>query len=58
VAIEIAHAVKDALSVPVYAMPQIFHPFPEAFKAIEPYLSLAERMGKFAGQLVQGRIMR
>ncbi len=28
----------------------------EAYKVIEPYLSLAERMGKFAGQLVLGRI--
>lgn len=57
VAIEIANAVKDALSGAGIRNAANFPSLSaEAFKAIEPYLSLAERMGKFAGQLVQGRI--
>jgi D-3-phosphoglycerate dehydrogenase len=28
----------------------------EAYKVIEPYIDLANRMGKFAGQLIKGRI--
>lgn len=57
VAIEIAHAVKDAL---LGAGIRNAANFPslsaEAYKGVEPYLNLAERMGKFAGQLVQGRV--
>ncbi|MBI3601893.1 MAG: phosphoglycerate dehydrogenase [Candidatus Omnitrophica bacterium] len=57
VAIEIAQAVKDALSGRGIRNAANFPSLsPEAYKAIEPYLDLAERMGKFAGQLVQGRM--
>src|SRR5208283_1867293 len=57
VAIEIANAVKDALSGAGIRNAANFPSLSaEAFKAIEPYLSLGERMGQFAGQLVQGRI--
>src|SRR5208282_118594 len=57
VAIEIAHAVKDALSGAGIRNAANFPSLsPEAYKVIEPYLGLAERMGKFAGQLVQGRV--
>ncbi len=56
VAIEIAQAVRDAL---LGAGIRNAANFPslsaEAYKGVEPYLNLAERMGKFAGQLVQGR---
>ena len=57
VAIEIANAVKDAL---LGAGIRNAANFPslslEDYKVIEPYLILAERMGKFAGLLVLGRI--
>ncbi len=57
VAMEIAHAVKDALSGAGIRNAANFPSLSaEAYKAIEPYLNLAERMGKFAGQLTQGRI--
>ncbi|MBF0503923.1 MAG: phosphoglycerate dehydrogenase [Candidatus Omnitrophica bacterium] len=57
VAIEIAHAVKDALSGEGIRNAVNFPSLSaEAYKAIEPYVNLAERMGKFAGQLIQGRI--
>ena len=57
VAIEIAHAVKDALSGAGIRNAANFPSLSlEAYKVIEPYLSLAQRMGKFAGQLIQGRI--
>jgi len=57
VAIEIAHAVKDALSGAGIRNAANFPSLSlEAYKIIEPYLALAERMGKFAGQLIQGRI--
>ncbi len=57
VAIEIAHAVKDALLGRGIRNAANFPSLSaESYKAIEPYLDLAERMGKFAGQLVQGRI--
>lgn len=57
VAIEIAHAVKDALSGRGIRNAANFPSLSaEAYKAIEPYLDLADRMGKFAGQLIQGRI--
>jgi D-3-phosphoglycerate dehydrogenase len=57
VAIEIAQAVRDALSGAGIRNAANFPSLSsESFKVIEPYLGLAERMGKFAGQLVQGRI--
>ncbi len=57
VAIEIANAVKDALLGRGIRNAANFPSLSaESYKAIEPYLDLAERMGKFAGQLVQGRI--
>jgi D-3-phosphoglycerate dehydrogenase / 2-oxoglutarate reductase len=57
VAIEIAHAVKDALTGAGIRNAANFPSLSmESYKAIEPYLGLATRMGKFAGQLVQGRI--
>ena len=57
VAIEIAQAVKDALSGAGIRNAANFPSLSfESYKVIEPYLSLAQRMGKFSGQLVQGRI--
>ncbi len=57
VAVEIAQAVKDALSGRGIRNAANFPSLSaEAYKAIEPYLDLAERVGKFAGQLVQGRV--
>jgi D-3-phosphoglycerate dehydrogenase / 2-oxoglutarate reductase len=57
VAIEIAHAVKDALLGHGIRNAANFPSLSaEAYKGVEPYLNLAERMGKFAGQLVQGRV--
>ncbi|MBF0511423.1 MAG: phosphoglycerate dehydrogenase [Candidatus Omnitrophica bacterium] len=59
VAIEIAQAVKDALigegirnaaNFPTLSV--------ESYKVIEPYLRLATQMGRFAGQLVMGRISK
>ncbi len=57
VAIEIAHAVKDALLGKGIRNAANFPSLSEeAFKAIEPYMDLAERMGKCLSQLVQGRL--
>ncbi len=57
VAIEIAHAVKDALLGKGIRNAANFPSLSEeAFKAIEPYVDLGERMGKFLSQLVQGRL--
>lgn len=57
VAIEIAENVRNALLgrgiVNAANYPSLSA---EAYHAIEPYIDLAERMGKFAGQLVGGRI--
>ena len=57
VAIEIAESVRNALLgkgiVNAANFPSISA---EAYKVLEPYIDLAERMGKFAGQLLQGRI--
>ena len=57
VAIEIAEAVRDALLgrgiVNAANFPSVS---PEAYKILEPYIDLALRMGKFAGQLVNGRM--
>jgi D-3-phosphoglycerate dehydrogenase len=57
VAIEIAHAVKDALLGKGIRNAANFPSLSEeAFKAIEPYMDLGERMGKCLSQLVQGRL--
>ena len=57
VAVEIAQAVKDALCGAGIRNAANFPSLSlEAYKVIEPYLDLAGRMGKFAGQLIQGRI--
>ena len=57
VAVEIAQAVKDALLGHGIRNAANFPSLSaEAYKAIEPYLDLADRMGKFSGQLVQGRV--
>ncbi len=57
VAIEIAESVRDALLgrgiVNAANFPTISA---EAYKILQPYMNLTERMGKFAGQLVKGRI--
>jgi len=57
VAIEIAKTVRDALLgkgiVNAANFPSITA---EAYKILEPYIDLAERMGKFAGQLINGRM--
>ncbi len=59
VAIEIAHAVKDALLGRGIRNAANFPSLSEeAYKGVEPYLNLGERMGKFAGQLVQGRVSK
>jgi len=57
VAIEIAESVRNALLgkgiVNAANFPSISA---EAYAVLEPYIDLSERMGKFAGQLVNGRI--
>ena len=57
VAIEIAHAISNALLgkgiVNAANFPSLDA---EAHKALEPYVTLASQMGKFAGQLLNGRI--
>ncbi len=57
VAIEIAEVVRDALLGKgirnAVNFPSVSA---EAFKVLEPYISLAQRMGKFAGQLILGRM--
>ncbi len=57
VAIEIAESVRNALLgkgiMNAANFPSISA---EAYKLLEPYINLAERMGKFGGQLIQGRI--
>jgi len=57
VAIEIAESVKNALLgrgiMNAANFPSLTE---EAYKVLEPYIDLAGRMGKFAGQLIKGRI--
>jgi len=57
VAIEIAETVRDALLgkgiINAANFPSIDA---EAYKVLEPYINLALRLGKFTGQLVNGRI--
>ncbi len=57
VAIEIAECVRNALLGKGIMNAANFPSMSaEAFKVLGPYIDLAERMGKFAGQLVNGRI--
>ncbi len=57
VAVEIAETVRDALLgkgiINAANFPSVNA---EAYKTLEPYINLATRLGKFAGQLVQGRV--
>lgn len=57
VAIEIAETIKNALLgrgiVNAANFPSVDA---EAYKVLEPYINLGVRMGKFAGQLINGRI--
>ena len=57
VAIEVAESVRNALLgkgiMNAANFPSISS---EAYKVLEPYIDLAERMGKFAGQLINGRV--
>ncbi len=56
VAIEIAETVKNALLgkgiINAANFPSVD---PATYKVLEPYINLAERMGRFAGQLIEGR---
>lgn len=58
VAIEIAQTVRDALLgrgiVNAANFPSVSA---EEYRVLSPYINLAERMGKFAGQLMSGRIV-
>ena len=57
VAIEVAHCVKDALlGKAIKNAVNYVQLEPETYKIIEPYFSLAEKMGKFMSQLVEGGI--
>ena len=57
VAIEIAEAVRDALLGKGIRNAANFPSVSgEAYKVLEPYVDLGEKMGKFAGQLINGRI--
>ena len=57
VAIEIAETVRNALLGKGIANAANFPTVDaESYKALEPYINLAVRMGKFAGQLINGRI--
>lgn len=57
VAIEIAETIRDALLgkgiVNAANFPSVDA---EAYKVLEPYINLASRMGRFAGQLINGRV--
>ncbi len=57
VAIEVAHSVKDALLGKGIRNAANFPSLDEAsYKALEPYIDLGDKLGKFAGQLVSGGI--
>jgi D-3-phosphoglycerate dehydrogenase len=57
VAIEIAHSIKDALSGKGIRNAANFPSLDEeTFKVLEPYIDLGDKLGKFAGQLVNGAI--
>ncbi len=57
VSIEVAQCVRDALLgkaiINAANFPSVS---PEAYKILAPYIDLAQRMGRFAGQLIHGRI--
>ncbi len=57
VAVEIAETIRDALLgkgiMNAANFPSVT---PEAYEVLSPYINLAFRMGKFAGQLINGRI--
>ena len=55
VAIEVAHCVKDALlGRAIRNAVNYVQLDPEAYRVIEPYFKLAEKMGKFIAQLAEG----
>lgn len=57
VAIEVAHCIKDALlGRAIRNAINYVQLDPETYKVIEPYFNLAEKMGKFISQLVEGRL--
>jgi D-3-phosphoglycerate dehydrogenase len=57
VAIEIAESIRDALQGKGIANAANFPSVDaESYKILEPYINLGLRMGKFAGQLINGRI--
>ena len=56
VAVEISHCVKDALAGRAIRNAVNFVQLdPEAYRQLQPYINLAEKMGKFIAQWVQGR---
>lgn len=57
VAIEIAETVRNALLGKGISNAANFPSVdPATYKILEPHINLAERMGKFAGQLIEGRM--
>jgi len=59
VAIEVAHCVKDALLGKAIKNAVNYTQLdPETYKIIEPYFNLAEKMGKFISQLIQGGVKK
>ncbi|MCK4912693.1 MAG: phosphoglycerate dehydrogenase [Candidatus Omnitrophica bacterium] len=57
VAIEVAHCLKDALQGKAIKNAVNYAQLdPETYKIIEPYFNLAEKMGKFISQLIQGGV--
>jgi len=57
VAIEVAHCVKDALAGKAIRNAVNYVQLdPETYKIVEPYFNLAESMGKFIAQLIEGRV--
>ena len=59
VAIEVAHCIKDALLGKAIKNAVNYTQLdPETYKIIEPYFNLAEKMGKFISQLIQGGVKK
>ncbi|MBD3263547.1 MAG: phosphoglycerate dehydrogenase [Candidatus Omnitrophica bacterium] len=57
VAIEVAHCVKDALlGKAIRNAVNYIQMDPETYKVISPYLRLAEKMGKFISQVIEGGV--
>ena len=55
VAIEVAHCIKDALlGKAIRNAVNYVQIDPEAYKVIQPYMSLSEKMGNFISQIVKG----